>query len=45
LGHEVRQLVRVRIGPLVLSGVEIGQWRYLTPAEVRALKREVNSEQ
>lgn len=45
LGHEVRQLIRVRIGPLRLSGVEPGQWRHLTSAEVYALKREVGSEQ
>ena len=45
LGHEVRQLIRVRIGPLHLSGVEPGQWRHLTPAELRALRREVRSEQ
>ena len=45
LGHEVRQLLRVRIGPLVLSGVEVGQWRHLTPAEVRALREEVRSDQ
>jgi 23S rRNA pseudouridine2605 synthase len=45
LGHEVRQLIRVRIGPLLLSGVEPGQWRHLTPAELRALRREVSSEQ
>lgn len=45
LGHEVRQLIRVRIGPLQLSGIEPGQWRHLTPAEVYALKREVSSEQ
>ena len=39
LGHEVRQLIRVRIGPLVLSGVNPGQWRYLTPHEVQALEQ------
>jgi len=44
LGHEVRQLIRVRIGPLVLSGLETGQWRHLTPAEVRALREEVKSD-
>lgn len=45
LGHEVRQLIRVRIGPLVLSGLETGQWRHLTSAEVRALREEVKSDQ
>ncbi|MCL4871261.1 MAG: rRNA pseudouridine synthase [Anaerolineae bacterium] len=45
LGHEVRQLIRIRIGPLHLSGVEPGQWRHLTPAELRALQTEVEREE
>jgi 23S rRNA pseudouridine2605 synthase len=39
LGHSVRELTRVRFGPLRLSGVERGEWRELTPDEVKALKR------
>jgi len=43
LGHPVRQLERVRLGPLHLGALEAGQWRYLTPKEVdslQALKRQ-----
>jgi 23S rRNA pseudouridine2605 synthase len=38
LGHPVRELKRVRLGPLQLGTLEAGQWRYLTPKEVRALE-------
>lgn len=38
LGHPVRRLVRVRLGPLRLGSLEPGQWRYLTPTEVHALE-------
>jgi 23S rRNA pseudouridine2605 synthase len=37
LGHPVRRLVRVRIGPLDLGDLQPGQWRKLTDAEVKAL--------
>jgi pseudouridine synthase len=43
LGHPVRDLTRVRLGPLQLGTLETGQWRYLTPKEIReleSLKRE-----
>lgn len=40
LGHPVIRLVRVRIGPVRLGDLPPGKWRYLTPAEVRALKRD-----
>jgi pseudouridine synthase len=42
LGHPVRELRRVRLGPLRLGRLEVGQWRYLTGreiAELEALKR------
>jgi 23S rRNA pseudouridine2605 synthase len=39
VGHPVRRLRRVRIGPLKLAGLRPGQWRDLTPQEVAALKR------
>lgn len=42
LGHPVRQLKRIRLGPLQLGALTEGQWRHLTPAEIRkldALKR------
>lgn len=37
LGHEVRALVRVAIGPLTDSSLRPGEWRMLTPAEVATL--------
>lgn len=37
-GHKVLQLRRVRFGPLQLGNLPRGQWRELTPAEVRRLK-------
>jgi pseudouridine synthase len=37
LGHPVRELKRVRLGPLQLGTLEIGQWRYLTSKEVGEL--------
>jgi 23S rRNA pseudouridine2605 synthase len=39
VGHPVRRLVRVRIGPLSDRRLSPGQWRKLTQAEVRALER------
>ena len=36
----VDRLVRTRIGPLRLTGLRVGQWRYLRPAEVAALAGE-----
>lgn len=39
LGHKVRRLKRVAIGPLKLSGLQVGTWRFLTPSEVAALRR------
>ncbi|MFG0330642.1 MAG: pseudouridine synthase [Phycisphaerales bacterium] len=39
LGHPVKKLTRVRLGPLRLKGVAVGEWRPLTPAEIRSLKR------
>jgi len=38
LGHPVRELVRVRMGPLHLGALGSGQWRYLTEQEIRALE-------
>jgi 23S rRNA pseudouridine2605 synthase len=37
VGHPVRRLVRVRIGSLTDPSLAPGEWRVLTPAEVRAL--------
>ena len=38
IGHSVIKLRRVRIGPITSEGLLIGQWRHLTPAEVKRLK-------
>ncbi len=38
LGHPVRELVRVRMGPLLLGTLGSGQWRHLTDQEVLALE-------
>jgi len=39
VGHPVRRLVRVRIGPLTDSRLAPGEWRPLRQDEVRALER------
>ncbi len=43
VGFPTLRLVRVAIGPLTLEGLAPGQWRYLTPRELRALTKEGNS--
>ncbi len=48
IGHRVTKLRRVAIGTLELSGVDPGEWRYLTPKELREMnayldRREVES--
>jgi 23S rRNA pseudouridine2605 synthase len=37
LGHPVLELKRVRLGPLQLGTLEVGQWRYLTAKEIQSL--------
>jgi 23S rRNA pseudouridine2605 synthase len=39
LGHKVRDLTRVKMGPLTLHGLEPGAVRSLTPREVKELRR------
>lgn len=41
LGHPVHRLIRVRIGPLRLGGLQPRQWRRLTDAEVKTLRSSV----
>jgi len=37
LGAKVLKLVRVKVGPIAIGTLPIGQWRLLTPGEVAAL--------
>lgn len=39
LGHPVQELVRVRIGPLLLGNLRPGEWRHLSAQEVAELKQ------
>jgi 23S rRNA pseudouridine2605 synthase len=39
MGHKVRDLVRIRMGPMTLEGLNPGQFRELTPREVKALHK------
>jgi 23S rRNA pseudouridine2605 synthase len=42
LGHPVKKLERVRIGPIKLGNLKPGKWRHLSPAEVQRLKEAAN---
>jgi 23S rRNA pseudouridine2605 synthase len=37
LGHPVRRLIRIRIGPLELGDLPVGKWRHLKEGEVKRL--------
>jgi len=37
IGHPVRRLIRLRIGPIADPALSPGDWRVLTPSEVRSL--------
>ena len=39
LGHDVKRLRRVGLGPLKLTGLKPGEWRELSPTEAAALHR------
>jgi pseudouridine synthase len=39
LGHKVRDLTRIKLGPLTLEGLRPGECRTLTPRELRALRQ------
>ena len=43
LGHPVRKLSRVRLGPVKLGNLKSGQWRHLSAAEVQRLKSAVRA--
>jgi 23S rRNA pseudouridine2605 synthase len=38
LGHPVKYLQRVRIGPIRLTNLKVGEWRYLSASEVKLLQ-------
>jgi pseudouridine synthase len=40
IGHPVKKLRRVRLGPLQLKGLQPGEWRELTSRELSALRAE-----
>jgi len=40
VGYEVKRLIRMRIGSLRLTELRAGEWRVMTPAEVKALRSE-----
>ncbi len=40
VGHPVRRLIRVRIGPIELGALPVGEWRALNEREVNALKQD-----
>ena len=44
IGHPVRRLTRVRMGPIGLGDLPEGRWRDLTPREIATLKRTADSE-
>ena len=39
VGHPVLELTRLRVGPVWLTGINPGQWRYLKEDEIHALMR------
>ncbi len=45
LGAVVLKLVRVRIGPLTLAGLQMGKWRELEPEEVVKLRKLTHSKE
>jgi len=40
VGYEVKRLIRIRIGRLILKELHVGEWRMLTPSEVKMLRTE-----
>ncbi|BFU96208.1 MAG: Ribosomal large subunit pseudouridine synthase E [Nitrospira sp.] len=44
VGHPTLRLVRIAIGPIMLDGLQPGQWRKLSPEELAALRQPVFDE-
>jgi 23S rRNA pseudouridine2605 synthase len=40
--HSIHRLIRVRMGPVTLGNLKPGEWRRLTPEEVKALQQGSN---
>ena len=38
LGYEVEELDRISFGPLTLSGLRRGEWRFLNASEITRVK-------
>jgi 23S rRNA pseudouridine2605 synthase len=45
IGHKVKDLTRVRMGPLTIEGLAPGEFRELTPREVKALQKSVRGDE
>lgn len=41
IGHPVKKLRRIQIGPMQLKGLRVGHWRDLMPREITTLRRAV----
>ena len=39
VGHRVKKLTRIEMGPIRLKGVQLGAWRELNAGEIRALRK------
>jgi 23S rRNA pseudouridine2457 synthase len=39
VGFPTLRLIRVSIGQLQLNGLQLGEWRHLTPSEIKTLKK------
>ncbi len=44
LGHPVKKLERIRIGPISLGSLKSGHWRYLTISELQELRKAVSGQ-
>jgi 23S rRNA pseudouridine2605 synthase len=44
VGFKVLKLVRTRIGPCTLEGLQVGTWRHLHPKEISELKKSCRSQ-
>jgi 23S rRNA pseudouridine2605 synthase len=39
VGYKLRELTRIKMGPLTLEGLSTGQFRFLTPREIAKLQK------